>query len=489
MVGYNEVSVAQYLRGQGHLDKKYGPYADIAARNAVPTEDRIVGMPIYVTDFDGLGNGAVFVLTDGITNDDWQISSRDHGYGIVYLDPSGGHNEWEGSLSRPVKTLQQAIDIYEATGYIIKVLAPGNLGIATVPTATFQGTVLTIEGFSKNNEGDISIEIQTSITTLNVTDNRILLKDITVTNSIAITQTGTNKVYIQAIRSSIANLTETIAAAGNTSLELFQFSKCTPQGTITTPINAVEGSKILLGNACTLTDVSIGLLCTLVATLTAAKVIKTLTIEIGSVYIYTGSNLTIDTQFTHTGATFVNKDLLTVTGSNTPITGQFATAGGHVIQDSGANKTQRGNLNIIGATVEDDPGNDATKVTIPVDPPEVKQTLNVTNANATDALALSADTTVVEVILSVALTEDWVPSAVTGIVKSRTYTFNILKKSENGIDMVSTTNARFPESISTPTDGIDPFVNLIDVDATDGEAVVTAYGRNDGDIIFTELVF
>ena len=441
-----------------------------------------IGQYVYKPG-DPNADGTGYVFLGAASNE------PDHNYGIIYLDISNGDDNWVGTEKNPVKTAQHAVDIYEATGYIIRSVTPGDLGTITIPTATIQGTVLTIEGFNRNNEGDIGAEIQTSIQVLNVTDNRIVLKDITVLSAINITQTGTNKVYIQAIRSSVANLTETIAAAGNTSLELFQFSKFTPQGIITTPINVIDGSKIFLGNACTLTDVRIGLLCILFTALPYVKVIKTLTVEVGSVYIYTGSNLTIDTQFTHTGATFVNKDLLTVTGNETLITGQFATAGGHVIQDSGANKPQRGNLNIIGATVEDDPGNDATKVTIPVDPPEVKQTLNVTNANATDALALSADTTVVEVTLSVALTEDWVPSAITGIVKSRIYTFNILKKSENGIDMVSTTNARFPESISTPTDGIDPFVNLIDVGSADGEAVVTAYGRDDGDIIFTELVF
>jgi len=38
---------------------------------------------------------------------------------------------------------------------------------------------------------------------------------------------------------------------------------------------------------------------------------------------------------------------------------------GHTIQDDGTSKTQRTKLNIIGATIEDDPTNDATKVTIP----------------------------------------------------------------------------------------------------------------------------
>ncbi len=37
---------------------------------------------------------------------------------------------------------------------------------------------------------------------------------------------------------------------------------------------------------------------------------------------------------------------------------------GHIIQDNGADKAQRSHLNFVGATVADDPGNDATKVTI-----------------------------------------------------------------------------------------------------------------------------
>lgn len=38
--------------------------------------------------------------------------------------------------------------------------------------------------------------------------------------------------------------------------------------------------------------------------------------------------------------------------------------GGHTVQDNGTNMTQRTKLNIIGATVADDAGNDATKITI-----------------------------------------------------------------------------------------------------------------------------
>jgi len=41
---------------------------------------------------------------------------------------------------------------------------------------------------------------------------------------------------------------------------------------------------------------------------------------------------------------------------------------GHVIQDAGTNMTARTYLNIIGATVEDDASNDATKITIPDTP-------------------------------------------------------------------------------------------------------------------------
>jgi len=48
------------------------------------------------------------------------------------------------------------------------------------------------------------------------------------------------------------------------------------------------------------------------------------------------------------------------------------TAGGHVIQSEGTPFTARGNLNLIGFTVEDDAGNNATKVSISGVPPAVK---------------------------------------------------------------------------------------------------------------------
>ncbi len=72
-MSYNEVGVQQYLRAQLPLDKKYGPYADIAARDAIPTEDRYELMVVGVLDGDGFGTPKVYTLKNGITNSDWFI--------------------------------------------------------------------------------------------------------------------------------------------------------------------------------------------------------------------------------------------------------------------------------------------------------------------------------------------------------------------------------------------------------------------------------
>lgn len=62
--------------------------------------------------------------------------------------------------------------------------------------------------------------------------------------------------------------------------------------------------------------------------------------------------------------------------------------GGHTVQDNGTPMTQRTNLNIIGATVADDAGNDATKITIVASGGDV-----VGPASAVDSNFASFDTT------------------------------------------------------------------------------------------------
>jgi len=103
---------------------------------------------------------------------------------------------------------------------------------------------------------------------------------------------------------------------------------------------------------------------------------------------------------------------------------------------------------------------------------EVIQTLSVTNANNTAALALDADINVVKVTLDAALTADWAPSGITGWVEGRTYTFHIIKASDNGVDM---STARAVPNVGYDDD-IDPFAALIDIDTTQKRAMIQATG-------------
>jgi hypothetical protein len=103
---------------------------------------------------------------------------------------------------------------------------------------------------------------------------------------------------------------------------------------------------------------------------------------------------------------------------------------------------------------------------------ETIQSLTVTDANYTAALALNADTTIVEITLDAALTNDWQPATITGWVAGRTYTWMIVKASDNGVDL---TTARAVPNVGYDDD-IDPFASLIDIDTTQQRAVISAVG-------------
>jgi hypothetical protein len=105
-------------------------------------------------------------------------------------------------------------------------------------------------------------------------------------------------------------------------------------------------------------------------------------------------------------------------------------------------------------------------------PKEVRQSLTVTNANYTAALALDADANVIEITLDAALTNNWQPSGITGWVVGRTYVFEIIKASSNSIDL---TTARAVPNVGYDDD-INPFTVLDSITTTQGRAVITAIG-------------
>lgn len=111
-MSYVENPVQQYLRAGYPVDKKFGPYADIAARNAIPAEDRYPMMMAGVLDIDGAGTNGIFYLYNGITNADWQpVGSGASGEGAfpaIYVAETGDDTN-SGSFTEPLATLQEAV--------------------------------------------------------------------------------------------------------------------------------------------------------------------------------------------------------------------------------------------------------------------------------------------------------------------------------------------------------------------------------------------
>ena len=149
--------------------------------------------------------------------------------------------------------------------------------------------------------------------------------------------------------------------------------------------------------------------------------------------------------------------------------------GGHIIEDEGTPLAQQDNMNFVGAGVAVTDAGGKTVVTIAGGGGgggEVRQSLNVTNANYSDALALNATANIIEITLDAALTNDWQPVTITGWVVGRTYLWEIIKESDNGIDLAT---ARAVPNVGYDDD-IDPFANLIDIDTTQQRAVLNAVG-------------
>lgn len=126
----------------------------------------------------------------------------------------------------------------------------------------------------------------------------------------------------------------------------------------------------------------------------------------------------------------------------------------------------------------------STDTSTTVNPPivgEVTQSFTVIDGNASDAFFINGDVNVIEITLDAALTVDWTPASITGVIQNRTYSWVILKESDNGIDLSSTTGAYFD-------DDIDPFFNLIDISTTQKRAVVPAVGLKSTAIQFSNMI-
>lgn len=79
------------LTAEGPLDAKFGPVADIAARDAIPTNERYLGMMVSVADIGG-GISDIFALKDGVTNGDWTTVFGGGGGGGGAFSIDGSNN-------------------------------------------------------------------------------------------------------------------------------------------------------------------------------------------------------------------------------------------------------------------------------------------------------------------------------------------------------------------------------------------------------------
>lgn len=254
-------------------------------------------------------------------NEQIDLDAVAHDYGIIYLDPPGGDDANDATENLPVELLQEAIDRHEAAaGDEIKLKNYSFTEVAEAEKSTT--TTLVISGQKREYNTDASSR-ETTITNIKVSAGRVIFKDVKV-QTLNIVQTGTTRVDIECIRSKIVNVSETINDKQYTSIELYDNSEIDPAGVIDTPISIEDGGKVQIGVLATLDSVTIGLNSALVCLLPAhANTIATLTIDRGKVAMLGGSVLAV-VDFDHTGAEFVNRDQITVTGTQTDVTGEFS---------------------------------------------------------------------------------------------------------------------------------------------------------------------
>jgi len=103
---------------------------------------------------------------------------------------------------------------------------------------------------------------------------------------------------------------------------------------------------------------------------------------------------------------------------------------------------------------------------------EGRQSVTIVDGNANAPLVLDASITILEITLDSTLTQDWQPSGISGWRVGRTYLWEILKKSNNGVDL---SVVRADASVGYDSD-TNPFTALSSIDTTQQRAVIQAIG-------------
>lgn len=282
-------------------------------------------------------------------NEQINLDAVVHAYGIIYYDPANGLDTKDGSENFPVKTLQKAIDLHELGGgeeIRCKTYVSSEVTEALKSTSS----TLIISGQKREYDTDVSSR-ETTITNIKSSSGRIIFKDVKV-QTLSILQTGVARVDIEGVRTKITSLSEIIADKQYTSVELYDNSEIDPAGTINTPISIQDGGKVQIGVVANLDNVTIGLNSALVCLLPAqANTIATLTIDRGQIAMLASAVLEITTTFDHTGAKFVNREQITVTGTQPSVTGEFADTPNKLDKVKTDPQTINSNIAVVGETI------------------------------------------------------------------------------------------------------------------------------------------
>lgn len=325
-----ETQIQKHLRAQLPLDAKFGPYVDIAARDAIPTRDRYPLMTIGVLDSDGSGTNAKYHLKGGITNNDWEIETIDHDYSIIYLSKSGSDIN-DGTVSFPVLTLQKAVDLAVPNSKSITIVGefiedPGtvtNIPVHPNPSGNYTLTIRTQDVGYGSLLGD-SVELKT----VSITNNRVFFINLQI-SILDIIQSGIglyDNVSIRLDRTKVDAITETIEQSSSAVINAYNSSSIFGNGIIDTHILLIKSSLFIFA-ASTIRSLSTQFGSSIVVNGSDIHEIETLVMDSGYIEIESGGNLEVSTNFTHIGVVFVNKALINVTGTENFTTGKFADMG------------------------------------------------------------------------------------------------------------------------------------------------------------------
>lgn len=361
--------------------------------------------------------------------------SAAHDYKTWSVDLTNGVDTNDGSDASPFLTINAAFTARDTDGAaygIIRVKGSGSFDTQTIPTGTLKTTLVFDDG--------VFAEIPKS-SSFTITDR----DDLTIVNcgniadvrgqTIDLVQTGTNPMALYFKNCHDVYIGE--SAINDYTFIDISFDTCTEM-TLDNSVSTLESHETrLLLQGTTYDDVRIyggGILVD--ETGAGAMTIAQFILERCDAY-FRDTVCTITTQLRDEAVVFgfEGTGAINPTGTRSTITGEFAEAGGA--------------------------------------PLETIQSLTVTNANYTAALILAADTNIVEITLDAALTNDWQPATITGWVIGRSYTWFIIKKSNNSVDL---STARAVPNVGFDDD-IDPFTILdTNIDTTVQRAVIDAKG-------------